>query len=145
MTDAAYKAMRELKGYRQITKRISEMRERVAALMALATRATPSLEAERISGTGERSRVEQAMITKVDLERQLREMIAEQDEKRYRIQSAVAAVQDPRERRLLELRYIDGRSWHSVMTRLEISETWSRVLHERALAHFAEIFFDSAV
>lgn len=141
MTERAYRAMRELKGYRQMTKRISEMRERLAALMALATRATPSLEAERISGTGERSRVERMMVTKVDLERQLDAMIAEQDAKRYQIQSAVAALQDARERRLLELRYIDGRSWHSVMARLEVGETWSRVIHESALNHFAEIFF----
>jgi len=50
-------------------------------------------------------------------------------------------MKDEREARLLELRYIDGRSWASVMTRMEISETWSRVIHESALAHFAEIFF----
>lgn len=141
MTDAAYRAKRELQGYRQLDKRISEMYERIANLMDRATRATPSLEAERVSGSGDRSRVEQAVVTKADLERQLDAMIDEARAQRKDIQDAIEALADPRERRLLELRYIDGRSWASVTTRLEISEPYSYVIHESALNHFAELYF----
>lgn len=141
MTDAAYRAKRELQGYRQLDKRIGEMYERIAGLMDRATRATPSLEAERVSGTGSRSRVEQAVVTKADLERQLDSMIDEARAQRKSIQDAIEALADPRERRLLELRYIDGRSWASVTMRLEISEPYSYVIHESALNHFAELYF----
>lgn len=141
MTDAAYRAKRELQSYRQLDKRISEMRERVAAIAERATRATPSLEAERVSGSGDRSRVEQAVAAKVDLERQLSGMIADLDARRKAIQDAIHAMQDEREKRLLELRYIDGRSWVSVTMRMEISEAYSYVIHESALNHFAELYF----
>lgn len=141
MTDEAYRAKQVLQEYRQLERRVSEKTERLAALMASATRATSSAEATRVSGTGARSRVEQAVITIIDLESQLDKSIDQKNAQRHAIQNAIDAMKDEREARLLELRYIDGRSWASVMTRMEISETWSRVIHESALAHFAEIFF----
>lgn len=141
MTDEAYRAKQVLQEYRQLERRVSEKTERLAALMASATRATSSTEATRVSGTGARSRVEQAVITIIDLESQLDKSIDQKNAQRHAIQNAIDAMKDEREARLLELRYIDGRSWASVMTRMEISETWSRVIHESALAHFAEIFF----
>lgn len=141
MTDAAYRAKQALQEYRQLEKRVQEKTERLAALMASATRTTASLDGEHVSGTGERSRLEAAVITKVELEQQLDKSIDEKNARLHAIQNAIDAMKDEREARLLELRYIDGRSWVNVMTRMEIGETWSRVIHESALAHFAEIFF----
>lgn len=141
MTDEAYRAKQALQEYRQLERRVSEKTERLAALMASATRATSSTEATRVSGTGARSRVEQAVITIIDLESQLDKSIDQKNAQRHAIQNAIDAMKDEREARLLELRYIDGRSWASVMTRMGIGETYSRVIHESALAHFAEIFF----
>lgn len=141
MTDAAYRAKQALQEYRQLEKRVQEKTERLAALMASATRTTASLDGERVSCTGERSRLEAAVITKVELEQQLDKSIDEKNARLHAIQNAIDAMKDEREARLLELRYIDGRSWVNVMTRMEIGETWSRVIHESALAHFAEIFF----
>ena len=141
MTDAAYRAKQALQEYRQLEKRVQEKTERLAALMASATRTTASLDGEHVSGTGERSRLEAAVITKVELEQQLDKSIDEKNARLHAIQNAIDAMKDEREARLLELRYIDGRSWANVMMRMEIGETWSRVIHESALAHFAEIFF----
>lgn len=142
MTDAAYKAKRELQDYRQLDKRISEMYERIDNLMDRATQATASIEAERVSGSGSRSKVESAVITKVELEKQLDSMIDDCRSRRFAIQNAIEAMQDMRERRLLELRYIDGRSWVNVMMKLEVAETWSKTIHASALEHFAEIYFE---
>ena len=141
MTDLAYKAKRVLKEYRQLVKRISEKRERIRELYDSATRATPSLEAERVSGTGEHSRLETAMVRKIDIERQLRNSSENLDKKRAEIERAIDAMGDQREARLLELRYIDGRSWPRVMSMIELSESQSYAVHESALIHFAEIFF----
>lgn len=142
MTDEAYKAKRELQEYRQLDKRISEMTERIASLMDRATRATASMEAERVSGTGARSNVETAVVTKIQLERQMDGMIDDLRARRFAIHNAIDAMQDTREKRILELRYIDGRSWVNVMMKMEISETWSKTIHASALEHFAEIFFE---
>lgn len=142
MTDKAYRAKRVLQSFRQLDKRIGEKEERLQRLVESATRATPSLEAERVSGTGDQSRLETAMIRKVDLERQLDASIDELNRRRHEIQSAIDAMEDAREARLLEMRYIDGRSWASVMARMEIAERTSFLIHESALIHFAEIFLD---
>ena len=141
MTEEAYKAKKVLKDFVQLDKRIDEKYERIKALLDSATRATPSMEAERVSGTGEKSRLESVMIRKIDLERQLDKSIDKLNAQRFEIQNAIDAMEDSREKRLLELRYIDGRSWASVTTRMEISESMSFVIHEAALIHFAEIFF----
>lgn len=141
MTDKAYKAKALLLKYRQLDREIREKGDRIQHLFESATRSTPSIEAERVSGTGEQSRLEQAMIRKVDLERQLDDRINELRRQNYEIQNAIDSMEDPRERRILNLRYLEGRSWAAVMTRMEISETWSRAIHTSALEHFAEIFF----
>lgn len=141
MTDSAYRAKQVLQEYRQLEKRVQEKTERLAALMASATRTTPSLEAERVSGSGNKSRIESAVITFVELEQQLDKSIDAKNAQRHAIQNAIDAMKDEREARLLELRYIDGRSWVNVMMRMEIGETWSKTIHASALEHFAEIFF----
>lgn len=141
MTELGYRAKRLLQDYRQLEKEIREKNERIHSLFDSATRATPSLEAERVSGTSEHSRLESSTIRKIDLENQLETKIAELHQMNYNIQNAIDAMENARERRLLFLRYLEGRSWASVNTRLEISETWSRVIHESALVHFSEIFF----
>jgi len=142
MTDAAYRAKQALQEYRQLEKRVQEKTERLAALMASATRTTASLDGERVSGTGERSRLEVAVITKVELEQQLDKSIDEKNARLHAIQNAIDAMKDEREARLLELRYIDGRSWVNVMMKMEIGDTWSKTIHASALEHFAEIYFE---
>ena len=141
VTDKAYKAKVVLKEYRQLDKEITEKGERIQHLLDSATRATSSMEAERISGTGEHSRLESAMIRKIDLEKQLDSKIDELRRRNYEIQNAIDAMTDARERRLLCLRYLEGKSWNSVMTRMELTERNSFLIHESALFHFAEIFF----
>ena len=81
------------------------------------------------------------MIRKIDLEKQLDTKIDELRRQNYEIQNAIDAMTDARERRLLSLRYLEGRSWASVMTRMELTERNSFLIHESALFHFAEIFF----
>ena len=71
---------------------------------------------------------------------QIKDEIQRLKNERYRIQETINHLEDEREKRLLELRYIDGWSWVRVCTRLEISETWSRMLHRSACEHFAQAY-----
>lgn len=141
MTDKAYRAKRALQEYRRLDKEIAARQETIAHILDAATRATPSMEAERVSGTGEHSRLESAMVRKIDLEAQMDAKIDELRSLRRDILNAVDAMEDSRERSMMHYRYIQGRSWAYINSRLEISETWSRTIHESALTHFAEIYF----
>lgn len=140
MTDEAYRAKRILQDFRKLSRLVQEKTERLAALMESATRATSSMEAERISGTGERSRVETLMIRKIDLERQLDDSIDDLNAQRYRIQNAIDRIEDPDQRSLLDMRYIDGKRWLFIMDRLHIGETTSRRVHHAALEAFMRAY-----
>lgn len=141
MTDAAYRAKRTLQKYESLNKEISAKQACIDRWYESATRATPSLEAERVSGTGDRSRVETAMIRKMDMEAVLDRKIDQLRKMRYDILNAVDAMDDPNERAILQFRYIAGKSWAFIMTKMEIAERTSFRLHESALIHFAEIYF----
>lgn len=140
MTDEAYRAKMLLQDFRKLNRLVQEKTERIAALMESATRATSSNEAERISGTGERSRVESLMIRKIDLEKQLDGSIDELNARRYRIQDAIDRIEDPDQRSLLDMRYIDGKRWLFIMDRLHIGETTSRRVHHAALEAFMRAY-----
>ena len=140
LTDEAYRAKQILQDFRKLDRLVSEKTERLAALMEAATRATSSMEAERISGTGERSRVESLMIRKIDLEKQLDGSIDELNARRYRIQDAIDRVEDPDQRSLLDMRYIDGKRWLFIMDRLHVGETTSRRIHHAALEAFMRAY-----
>lgn len=140
MTDEAYRAKMLLQDFRKLNRLVQEKTERLAALMESATRATSSFEAERISGTGDRSRVESLMIRKIDLERQLDGSIDELNAQRYHIQNAIDRIEDPDQRSLLDMRYIDGKRWLFIMDRLHIGETTSRRVHHAALEAFMRAY-----
>lgn len=136
MTDDAYRAKRILTDFRKLNRIVQEKTERLAALMESATRATASMEAERVSGSCDQSRIETTMITRIDLERQLDASIDRLNATRYRIQDAIDAMTDLDQRTLLDLRYIDGKRWLYVMDALHISEPTSHRMHRAALEAF---------
>lgn len=140
MTDKAYRAKRILADYRKLNRLVQEKTGRLAELTESATRATSSFEAERISGTGERSRIESLMIRKIDLERQLDASIDKLNLDRYRIQDAIDSIENADQRSLLDMRYIDGRRWLYIMDRLHIGETTSRRIHHAALEAFMDAY-----
>ena len=142
LTAMGRRAMEMLRQYYHMEKRISEKEERIQHLFDSATRATPSLEAERVSGSSEHSRLEAAISRRSDLEQQFDRIIDDKNALRFDIQDAIDRMKDEREARLLELKYIDGLSWASVDTRMEISEDSSRNIHYYALNHFAEIYYE---
>jgi hypothetical protein len=141
MTDKAYEAQKVLRQYRDADRRITELYERIARLREAGTRATSTWSATRASGTGNRSNVENAAISAVDLELQLDGEIDRLNLMRRQIQDAIDQMEDERLKRLLELRYIDHRSWTYIMIRMEIERRWSFILHERALEAFHEKYF----
>lgn len=85
------------------------------------------------------------MVSYIDLEAQISDEIQRLKAERYKIQECINRMEDEREKRLLELRYIDGRSWVRVCTRLEISDTWSKMIHRSACEHFAQAYEEDEI
>ena len=136
MTDNARQAMEVLREYHHIDKRAREVEERIARCREDATRATASMTAVRTSGTGERSRIETAVVRMVDIQDQLGDILQQAATVRIRIQTAINATRPEEYKRLLELRYIDGNQWDEVNEALYISRSTSYRWHAAALEEF---------
>lgn len=109
-------------------------RERIRTLRELATSAVGRLEAARVSGSGERSRIESCVVEIDALEREIDIDLNTQIRKRREVERVIRAVEDPRLRTLLELRHLSGLSWAEIAERMHYSEYHVRhVLQWRAL------------
>jgi hypothetical protein len=94
-------------------KAIQDAQARCGNWFDAATRCTGSMEAERVSGTGERSRVESAVCRMVDFEREqhLTARIDALVDMRQSAERIIARIESPRFRQVLRLRYLQMESW----------------------------------
>lgn len=114
--------------------------EQIARLQSLATRTTTI-----ISGTPHgrgtlSSRVEQAIIAingQTDL---LAAEINHLLEVRRAVSDAIATVDNPVDRRILEYRYLAFKSWQEISRAMKMSVRYIYILHGKALKNFSEHF-----
>lgn len=111
----------ELNAIRAEDRAIQNELERMDAWYDFATRATGSMEAERISGTSERSRVEVAVCRMVDMERDrhLTERIDRLADARREAERVIGMIEHPCQREVMRLRYLQPASWRW---------TWERII-----------------
>lgn len=140
MTDKARAAVDILRDYRHYDRRIDEIQSRIAMCRDMATRATSSYNAGCASGTSGRSHVETAVTQIVDLERQMQRTIADAVQRRTAVQNAINCLGSEANKRMLELRYMDGRSWQYIMQVMYISRTTSYRIHIQALEEFWDAY-----
>jgi DNA-directed RNA polymerase specialized sigma24 family protein len=133
----------ELNAIRAEDRAIQKELERIDAWYDFATRATGSMEAERISGTGERSRVETAVCRIVDFEREqnLTARIDALVDMRQSAERIIKRIDSPRFRQVLTLRYLQVESWtwgwRRIASVMGLPLTTVYELHGRALQAFA--------
>ncbi len=106
-------AKETLNAIRDEDRAIQNAIERVENWYDAATRSTGSMEAERVSGTGERSRVESAVCRIVDYEREqhLTARIDALVDMRQSAERIIKRIDSPRFRQVLTLRYLQTESW----------------------------------
>lgn len=106
-------AKEQLNAIRDEDRAIQNAIERVDNWYDAATRGTGSMEAERVSGTGERSRVETAVCRMVDFEREqhLTARIDALVDMRQSAERIISRIDSPRFRQVLTLRYLHTKSW----------------------------------
>lgn len=113
--------------------RIKAKQEQIRKYRELATRSTGTFEATRVSGTSNRSRVEDAVVNICSAEEDVREELAKLQAFRLEAMSVIGAVQDQRYRDILEMRYVTGWSCRRIADEMHYDRRWVEILHGRAL------------
>jgi len=114
-----------------------------------ATYGTGSKEAERISGTGQRSRVEENVCKMIDLERKLEIEHRLMDDaniatdifvdRKRQAEEMIRQIPQESFREVLWRYYIDGLSWGQVADQMRVGRRWLFRLHGWALVEFSKI------
>lgn len=116
-----------------LQRRIAIKTETAHRYRDMAMRATGSMEAVRVSGSGNRSKVETNVNALVDIERAI-----ERDAERLRgkitmTMELIEGVCTPERKELLELRYLCGLTWENVGRRMKYDKRQSQRIHKKAL------------
>lgn len=117
----------------QIEARIRSKDAQVRKYRDLATRATSSMEATRVSGTGNRSRVEDAVVRICDLQVDATEELEQLRRLRRDVMAVIRRIQDVRHRDILEMHYVTGWSLERIAEEMHYHVRWVQILHGQAL------------
>lgn len=117
----------------QLRREIAETKELLSRLREQSTRATSRLSAVRCSGTGQHDSMANAALKIIRNEEKLVEQIAHLEEAVAARMALIAQVEDVRERRVLELRYLHGLGEEELCRRMELSAAQLWRVHGEAL------------
>lgn len=133
----------ELKEYRIIVVEVQQLKEQLLSLES----SLYSPKGQRFSSTprvpsGDRSTMDGAVARHVELERKYRETLAEKEAQQLAIEEAIQSLGDTPERVVMRERYISGKGWPAIITKLQrvgISERQVYRLHGLALLKLKEV------
>lgn len=117
----------------RLDQRINSKLEQVANLRDLATKATASIHAERVSGTKQRSPMENAIVKLIDLEREIDADIDKLVDLKREIMGVINLVEQPEYHLLLELRYLSYKTWEEIAEVMNYSWRNVHYVHSKAL------------
>lgn len=123
----------------RIEQRIRAKHEQIQHMRELAERATSNTSAERTSGTPQHSKVETCVCAIIDLEADIKQSITELTTKRAQIQQTINTVPNTDYKLLLELRYLNFKSWDEIAEAMNYTYRWTLTLHGRALGVVKQI------
>ncbi len=129
-----------LKRYITLDREIDRKLEEVARLRSKLTRITQVLTAEPRGGGSIYGKTEEILAKIVDMEREIDADIDRLVAIRDGIKTIIEAVEDDRERLLLQYRYLDGKTFEWIAAKMDLSWQWVHKLHSKALA---KIILDS--
>lgn len=117
----------------RLDQQINSKLEQVSALRQLATKATASIHAERVSGTKQRSPLENAVVKLIDLEHEINDDIDRLVDLKRDIVGAINLVEQPEYQLLLELRYLSYKTWEEIADAMNYSWRNIHYVHSKAL------------
>ena len=124
-----------LKRYINLDREIDRKLEEVARLRSKLTRVTQVLTAEPRGGGSIYGKTEGILAKIVDLENEIDADIDRLVAIRDGIKTIIEAVEDDRERLLLQYRYLDGRTFEEIAVQMHYSWRQIHRLHSRALSN----------
>jgi RinA family phage transcriptional activator len=124
-----------LKRYITIDREIDRKLEEVGRLRSKLTRITQVLTAEPRGGGTIYGKTEEILAKIVDLEKEIDADVDRLIEVRDSIKSIIEAVEDDRERLLLQYRYLDGRTFEEIAVQMHYSWRQTHRLHSQALTN----------
>lgn len=128
-----------------LDQRINSKLEQLETLRALVVKVTANLTEAKVSGgNNTKSHIENTIAKIVDLEKEINNDIDRLVDIKAEIMETISRVDDPICQLLLEMRYINGKSWDEVAIALGYSDSGIRKIHGRALKEI-EVFVKSAV
>ena len=117
--------------------------ERIGQLRALAERRTAAYGREKVRGSGAADARMDVVARIVDAERELDARIDAMLAMKAEIQEVIARVSDARMRVLLELRYLNGRTWEEVAEEMNYTTRNIYNLHGAALKAVAPLIAEA--
>lgn len=123
-----------LKRYINLDREIERKLEEVARLRAKLTRVTEVFTAEPRGGGTIYGKTEEILAKIVDLEKEIDADVDRLISIRDNIKAVIEAVEDDRERLLLQYRYLDGKTFEWIAAEMNLSWQWVHKLHSKALA-----------
>lgn len=138
MTKEDYQALTAwLWRYRQALREEIRLRERIRTATARATATTPCLSLS-MGRSGPGDKIGAAVELMVAEQAALCDQLAATHTRLEEITKAISGLEDPMQREVLELRYVDGLPRWKIANRMYISERWVASLHRKALESLRE-------
>lgn len=123
-----------------LEQRVNSRLRRLSDLRQLAGQVTSSLGREPVSGSADVHKLDGTIAKIVDMEREINEEIDRLVDTKREAMAVIRQVKHPDQQLVLELRYLDFKSWSSIAEEMGLSPRWVQTLHERALAAVENIF-----
>lgn len=117
----------------RLDQRINSKLGQVASLRELATKITANIHTEKVSGTKQRSPMENALVKLIALEYEINSDIERLVGLKQEIMNAVTAVKSDEHRLLLELRYLSFKTWEEIAEIMNYSYRQVHRMHGEAL------------
>ena len=127
-----------------LEQRVNSRLRRLSDLRQLAGRVTSSLGREPVSGSADVHTLDGTIAKIVDMECEINEEIDRLVDAKRESMAVIRQVEHPDQQLVLELRYLDFKSWPSIAEEMGLSPRWVQTLHERALAAVENIFSQKA-
>ena len=123
-----------------LDQRINSKLEHLETLRTLALRVSANLSEEKVSGgNNTRSHMENIVVKIVDLEREINEDIDKLVSLKAEIMEIIDQVDDPVSQMILEMRYINGKTWDEIAADIKFDIRTAFRVHGKALKKVEEI------
>lgn len=113
------KIKKKLEHYTTYQRRIDNLIERLEYLEeTMGSPSTPNLSGEPSGGGDGTSKTERQVLKKLELEQQIRDMIAGEERERKELETLISLMGKPDEQTVIEMRYLDGAKWWAISAAL---------------------------